>query len=42
MSRIGTPHSLGLPEVVDVVVAKPITPEKLQPVVERLITLARA
>jgi CheY-like chemotaxis protein len=41
-NRIGTPHSLGLPEVVDVVVAKPITPEKLQPVVERLITLARA
>lgn len=41
-NRIGTPHSLGLPELVDVVVAKPITPEKLQPVIERLIALARA
>jgi CheY-like chemotaxis protein len=41
-NRIGTPHGLGLPEIVDVVVAKPITPEKLQPVIERLITLARA
>jgi CheY-like chemotaxis protein len=41
-NRTGTPHSLSLPEIVDVVVAKPITPEKLQPVIERLITLARA
>ena len=41
-NRTGTPHSLGLPEIVDVVVAKPITPEKLQPVIERLIAPARA
>lgn len=41
-NHTGTPHSLGLPEIIDVVVAKPITPEKLQPVIERLIGLARA
>jgi CheY-like chemotaxis protein len=32
----GTPDSLGLSSVVDTVVAKPITPERLQPVVDRL------
>lgn len=37
----GTVESLGLSAVIDVVVAKPITPEKLQPVVERLIAQAR-
>ncbi|MER8847064.1 MULTISPECIES: response regulator [unclassified Mesorhizobium] len=31
-----TPESLGLAHVVDVVVAKPITPERLQPVIDRL------
>jgi len=36
-SRTGTPQSLGLSSIVDVVVAKPITPERLQPVIERLI-----
>ncbi len=40
-SKIGTPRSLGLPDVVDTVVAKPITPEKLQPVIERLIAMTR-
>lgn len=40
-NRIGTPDSLDLPEIVDEVVAKPITPEKLQPVIERLIALVR-
>jgi len=41
-NRVGTAQSLGLPEIVDAVVAKPITPEKLQPVIERLIAVARA
>jgi CheY-like chemotaxis protein len=36
-TRNGTPESLGLSSVVDAVVAKPITPERLQPVVDRLI-----
>lgn len=40
-NRIGTPQSLGLPDIVDAVVAKPITQEKLQPVLERLIAMAR-
>lgn len=40
-NRIGTPQSLGLADIVDAVVAKPITPEKLQPVLERLIASAR-
>ncbi|TGS13998.1 response regulator [Mesorhizobium sp. M2E.F.Ca.ET.209.01.1.1] len=35
-TRNGTPESLGLSSVVDAVVAKPITPERLQPVVDRL------
>ncbi|RVA85854.1 response regulator, partial [Mesorhizobium sp. M7A.F.Ca.CA.004.01.1.1] len=29
--------SLGLSGIIDVVVAKPITPERLQPVIDRLI-----
>lgn len=33
----GTPESLGLSSVVDAVVAKPITPDGLQPVVDRLV-----
>ncbi len=36
-TKNGTPESLGLAKVVDVVVAKPITPERLQPVIDRLI-----
>lgn len=36
-TRTGTPESLGLSSVVDAVVAKPITPERLQPVIERLV-----
>jgi CheY-like chemotaxis protein len=37
----GTPESLGLSSVIDVVVTKPITTERLQPVIDRLIGLAR-
>lgn len=33
----GTPESVGLPNVVDAVVAKPITPERLQPVIDRVV-----
>lgn len=40
-NRTGTPQSLDLPRVVDVVVAKPITPECLQPVIDRLAALGR-
>ncbi|WP_425352304.1 response regulator [Mesorhizobium sophorae] len=36
-NKNGTPESLGLSSVIDVVVAKPITPERLQPVIDRLI-----
>lgn len=36
-NRAGTPESLSLPSAVDIVVAKPITPERLQPVVEKLV-----
>lgn len=39
---VGTVESLGLSPVIDMVVAKPITPEKLQPVIERLIAQAKA
>lgn len=35
-NRNGTAESLSLPALVDAVVAKPITPERLQPVVDRL------
>ncbi|WP_244673233.1 response regulator [Mesorhizobium sp. 131-2-1] len=40
-TKTGTPESLGLSSVIDVVVAKPITPERLQPVIDRLIGLGR-
>ncbi|ESY00101.1 histidine kinase [Mesorhizobium sp. LNJC405B00] len=40
-TKTGTPDSLGLSSVVDVVVTKPITTERLQPVVDRLISLGR-
>ncbi len=36
-NRNGTPQSLGLSSIVDAAVAKPITPERLQPVIETLI-----
>jgi CheY-like chemotaxis protein len=36
-ARNGTPESLALGSTIDAVVAKPITPEALQPVVDRLI-----
>lgn len=36
-NRNGTPQSLNLSSIVDAVVAKPITPERLQPVIEILI-----
>lgn len=36
-NRAGTPESLSLSSAVDIVVAKPITPERLQPVVEKLL-----
>lgn len=41
-NRTGTPESLDLPGVVDVVVPKPITPESLQPVIDRLATGGRS
>ncbi|PZV35823.1 response regulator [Mesorhizobium kowhaii] len=37
-TKNGTPESLGLSSVIDVVVAKPITPERLQPVIDRLLS----
>ena len=40
-TKTGTPESLGLSSVVDVVVTKPITTERLQPVIDRLISLGR-
>ncbi|WP_246688637.1 MULTISPECIES: response regulator [unclassified Mesorhizobium] len=40
-ARTGTPDSLGLSSIVDAVVAKPITPERLQPVIDRLVNLGR-
>lgn len=40
-TKNGTPESLGLSSIVDVVVAKPITTERLQPVIDRLIGLRR-
>ncbi|MCF6126836.1 MULTISPECIES: response regulator [Mesorhizobium] len=36
-TKNGTRESLGLSGIIDVVVAKPITPERLQPVIDRLI-----
>jgi CheY-like chemotaxis protein len=41
-TRTGTPETLSLGAMVDAVVAKPITPENLQPVVDRLLQAARA
>lgn len=41
-TQIGTPESLGLSSIVDVVVTKPITTERLQPVIDRLIELGRS
>lgn len=35
-NKPGTPESLALPSAIDIVVAKPITPERLQPVVDKL------
>ncbi len=40
-TKTGTPESLGLSNVVDAVVTKPITTERLQPVIDRLISLGR-
>jgi len=40
-NRLGTPQSLTLGPTVDAVVAKPITPESLQPVVDRLLASVR-
>ena len=40
-TKTGTPESLGLSSVIDVVVTKPITTERLQPVIDRLIGLGR-
>jgi CheY-like chemotaxis protein len=36
-TKNGTPESLCLSSVIDIVVAKPITPERLQPVIDRLL-----
>jgi CheY-like chemotaxis protein len=40
-NRMGTPQSLELPSIVDVVVAKPITPDNLQPVIGRVVGQGR-
>lgn len=40
-NRTGDPQSLALPAAVDAVVAKPLTTERLQPVIERLVERAR-
>ena len=40
-TRTGTPETMSLGAMVDAVVAKPITPENLQPVVDRLVQAAR-
>jgi CheY-like chemotaxis protein len=40
-TKNGTPESLGLSSVVDAVVVKPITTERLQPVIDRLVGLGR-
>ncbi|RWF53037.1 MAG: response regulator [Mesorhizobium sp.] len=41
-TKNSTPESLGLSSVVDAVVVKPITTERLQPVIDHLIGLARS
>lgn len=40
-NRTGTVESLGLPRTVDFVVAKPITPDRLQQIIETLKSSAR-
>ena len=40
-TRTGDPQSLALPGAVDAVVTKPLTTERLQPVIERLVERAR-
>lgn len=40
-NRNGSVESLSLPSFVDAVVAKPITPERLQPVIDRLVRRGR-
>ncbi|MER8377679.1 response regulator [Mesorhizobium sp. M1399] len=39
--KAGTPETLGLSSVIDAVVVKPITTERLQPVIDRLVGLGR-
>lgn len=34
----GTAESLGLSSIIDAIVTKPITPERLQPVIDRLVS----
>ncbi|MHA6687739.1 response regulator [Mesorhizobium sp. A556] len=41
-THAGMPECPTLSAIVDAVVAKPVTPEKLQPVIERMAALARA
>jgi CheY-like chemotaxis protein len=41
-TKNGTPESLGLSSVIDAVVVKPITTERLQPVIDHLIGLGRS
>ncbi|RWN01310.1 MAG: response regulator [Mesorhizobium sp.] len=41
-TKSGTPESLGLSSVVDAVVVKPITTERLQPVIDQLIGRGRS
>lgn len=36
-TKNGSSESLSLSDIIDVVVAKPITPERLQPVIDRLV-----
>jgi CheY-like chemotaxis protein len=41
-NRTGSPENLSLSGLIDVVVAKPITPDRLQPVLNRLISHGHA
>lgn len=41
-TRTGTPENLSLSGLIDVVVTKPITPDRLQPVLNRLIAHGHA
>lgn len=36
-NKAGSPESLSVSSAIDIVVAKPITPERLQPVIEKLV-----